>query len=222
MDRRQPDLSLIAPRLWVGAAVDGVDDRIALRQARAIREVGVHVVVDCRLSADDSDLWAAVGDVEYHRHGIEDSGHPIPPSWFTHGVEFVMDRWQIRGRGVFVHCEEGVNRSPCLVLAVLLVVGLSPQQAVERIVGARPTAGLRYAADAMSWFGLFADAEDAEFTPPPTTSSVQAGGHRRADDEEDNGGHHDPDGNEHQPDDNSDNQRSDRDHRSDRTGDPHP
>lgn len=221
MDRGHPDLSLIAPRLWVGAAVDGVDDRIALRQARVIREVGIHVVVDCRLGADDSDLWAAVGDVEYHRHGIEDSGHPIPPNWFTRGVEFVMDRWQIRGRGVFVHCEEGVNRSPCLVLAVLLVTALSSQQAVERIVGARPTAGLRYAADAVRWFGLFADAEGVEFTGA-ATSSVQACGNRRTDDEEDHGGHHDPDGDEHQPDDNSDSQRSDRDHRDDRAGDPHP
>lgn len=184
MAPEDPDLSLIAPRLWVGAAVDGVDEGTALRQARMIRDLGIQVVVDCRLGADDLDLWAAVGDVEYHRRGIEDSGHPVPRDWFTAGVELVVDRWQIRRRGVLVHCQEGVNRSPSLVFAVLLVCGLGPQQAAERIVGARPIAGVRYAGDALRWFEWFAGVGNAEFDSSANSSAKPGGQCRNHEDDE--------------------------------------
>lgn len=162
-----PDLSLVAPRLWVGAAIDSLDERTARGQVREIVQLGVDVVVDCRLGADDSELWDHAEDVEYHRHGIEDAGQPVSHDWFTHGVELVMDRWHVRRRGVYVHCEEGVNRAPSLVFAVLLVSGLTPRQAVHRIVDARPVAGLRYGDAALRWFEMFSDVHYPEFNGFP-------------------------------------------------------
>ena len=135
---RQPDLAQVAPRLWVGAALDRFEEQPARRQADHIHTLGVDVVIDCRLGTDDTDLWAGVWSVEYHRHGIEDSGDEPPTAWFTDGVELIMDRWRILGRGVFVHCEAGVNRSPSLVFAVLLACGLDPLRALQRIATVRP------------------------------------------------------------------------------------
>lgn len=98
----------------------------------------------------------------YHDHGIDDSGAPVPGAWFTEGVELIYEHWQLRHRGVLVHCEVGANRSPSLAFAVLLMIGLEPIVAASTIAAARPDVGLRYAADALRWYASYAGLEPAE------------------------------------------------------------
>ncbi|WP_071289572.1 dual specificity protein phosphatase family protein [Mycolicibacterium llatzerense] len=149
------DISQVMPGLWVGAAIDAFHEETALGQIDVILARGIDVVVDCRADADDAALWQTKGLAAYHSHGIEDSGAPVPDSWFADGVELIYEHWQLRHRGVLVHCEVGANRSPSLVFAVLLIAGLDPTDAAAIITAARPAAGLRYAADALRWYATF-------------------------------------------------------------------
>ena len=149
------DISQVLPGLWVGAAIDAYDEVAALGQIAQIQAHGIEVVVDCRADADDTGLWQAKGLAAYHNHGIDDSGEPVPGTWFTAGVELIYDQWQLRHRDVLVHCEVGASRSPSPVFAVLLTTGLDPLEAAATIAAARPDVGLRYAADALRWYAAF-------------------------------------------------------------------
>lgn len=161
-ERADVDISQVLPGLWVGAAIEAYDEALALGQIAQIQAYGIDVVVDCRADADDTALWQAKGLPAYHNHGIDDSGAPVPATWFTTGVELVYDHWQLRHRGVLVHCEVGANRSPSLVFAVLLIAGLDPVEAAATIAAARPDVGLRYAADALRWYASFTALEPDE------------------------------------------------------------
>lgn len=161
-NRAGVDISQVLPGLWVGAAIEAYDEALTVGQIAQIHAYGIDVVVDCRTGADDTALWQAKGLATYHNHGIDDSGATVPPTWFTTGVELVYDQWQLRHRGVLVHCEVGTNRSPSLVFAVLLITGLDPVEAAANIAAARPHVGLRYAADALRWYAWFTALEPDE------------------------------------------------------------
>lgn len=151
------DVSQVAPRLWVGAAPDTVD---VTRGRRHVNELAAHadlgLVIDCRLGADDHTLWTHLHEVRYLNIGVEDSGDPLPDSFFTEGVDAVFEHWVSRSGSVFLHCGSGAHRSPALALAVLLVDGKDADTAVGQLLSTRPVARKRYFGDALRWYAIFA------------------------------------------------------------------
>jgi hypothetical protein len=153
-----PDISRVAPRLWVGAAPDALDPAVALQQSDdVVARAALGLVVDCRLGADDKAVWARHREVAYINIGVEDAGTPLPDDFFTVGVELVFGHWARTQSSVLVHCESGAHRSPALALAVLLVDGFEPETAVRQLTAARPEIRDRYFADAARWHRSYAD-----------------------------------------------------------------
>lgn len=152
-----PDVSQIAPRLWVGAAPDNLDSSLGRSQVDFLAvHANLGLVIDCRLGADDRDLWAHRREVEYVMVGVEDSGAPLPNAFFTDGVELIFGHWAATQTNVLVHCESGAHRSPALALAVLLVEGVELEVAVKQLKAARPGVGDRYFKDAVRWHHSYA------------------------------------------------------------------
>lgn len=151
-----PDATEIVPRLWVGAAPDNLDSSVSRRQVDYLAaRANLGLVIDCRLGADDREVWAHRRGVEYVMLGVEDSGAPLPTEFFTAGVELVLEHWAVAQSSVLVHCESGAHRSPALALAVLLVDGVDLDAAVRQLTTARPTVRDRYFADAAQWYAVF-------------------------------------------------------------------
>lgn len=152
-----PDATEIVPRLWVGAAPDNLDSSVSRRQVDYLAtRASLGLVIDCRLGADDRDLWAHRREVEYVMLGVEDSGVPLPSEFFTAGVELVLEHRTVAQSNVLIHCESGAHRSPALALAVLLIDGVDLDVAVRQLTVARPAVRDRYFADAIGWYGSFA------------------------------------------------------------------
>lgn len=147
-----PDVSQIAPRLWVGAALDSLDHVVGSQQAEHLAaHSAVGLVIDCRLGADDSDVWMHLRQVEYVNIGVEDAGEPLPDQFFTEGVERVLGHWTRARSSVLIHCKSGAHRSPAIELAVLLVDGRALDVAVWELTSARASVHDRYFADAARW-----------------------------------------------------------------------
>lgn len=156
MDGVPLDISPVTDTIWVGAAIDRIDDAAAAQAAASVRDLGIGLVIDCRAEADDTDLWSGVAGVRYLKNGVHDSGEALPTDYFTSGVEAYFEHiWQGQG-ATLVHCEAGSNRSPALVLAILLAEGTSQVTAYDSLTKARPNFGRRYTSDAEQWFATYA------------------------------------------------------------------
>jgi hypothetical protein len=89
------------------------------------------------------DLRREYGDVE---HGLDlerqlsiptdDDASPTIEE-LQHAAEFI-DECLAEGRGVYIHCANGVGRAPTTAAAYLITTGLSPSEAWAKIKAARP------------------------------------------------------------------------------------
>ena len=149
----RPNISWLTNTVATGGDL-AYDPNIALAQADALVAMGVTHVFDGRIEDDDSEIWAERG-VIYVRYGVNDPGGDahLPYEYFDHAVELARDAAASGGK-ILAHCHMGINRGPSAAAAILIDRGWQPERALQRIVRARPIAGVYYFMDAVE-----ADAE---------------------------------------------------------------
>lgn len=119
---------------------------IAAAQVADLLDQDIDLIIDCRVEANDHDIWDVIDGPEYIWLPTDDAvGHHIPADHFDSAVEAARDVSR-----VFVHCHMGVNRGPSTALAILLDRGMEPARAFDLIRAKRPIAGLYYAMDAFN------------------------------------------------------------------------
>ena len=146
--RWRANLTWLTDTLATGGDFD-YDDAVAAAQLQDLLDQRVGVVIDCRVEADDSAIWAPYPEVEYY-HLPEDDyyGHHISPGHFDRAVQ-IARLAQANGKKVFAHCHMGVNRGVTTAFAILLDRGMSAEDAFDLVRARRPIAGLYYAEDAL-------------------------------------------------------------------------
>ena len=123
---------------------------LAARQLLELDALGITHVVDCRIEADDTEIYADhLPHLGYLHHGMDDAGQDVPFSWFDRAIDFIDTAGT--DAVVLTHCHMGINRGPSLGFAVLLHQGWDPVEALAAIRAARPIANVWYADDAVRW-----------------------------------------------------------------------
>jgi protein-tyrosine phosphatase len=119
--------SRVAPNLYVGGQ----------HQRRGLKIMAARSITAC------VDLRREYSDVE---HGVNlarqlslptDDDHPPTIAELQRAADFI-GACLAEGRGVYIHCANGVGRAPTTAAAYLVSTGLSPQQAWAAIRAARP------------------------------------------------------------------------------------
>jgi protein-tyrosine phosphatase len=128
--RAHPDVGLVVPGLWVGAAP-------GRRQALLLAREGINAVVDLRSErAKADDVWPP--EVELVHVGLEDHGSPTAEE--LRAAAQAVSALMHRGRNVLVHCRAGLERGPTVACATLILQGWPLNNAYRRVVESRPQA----------------------------------------------------------------------------------
>lgn len=143
------DISFVTDRLAVGGAVESLFD------ARKIAAKGITHVLNLRMGdknpehvTDEVEWWHKAG-VAYANNPTHDDGEKKPAEWFKSIIDFVFGALTASPENkVFIHCKEGINRSPSGAYACLQAWGTSAGDAEQHVMEARPVAELLYAKDA--------------------------------------------------------------------------
>jgi len=126
----QVDAAPVVPGLWVGAAPDR-------RGARRLVRDGIDAVVDLRIERNESDeVWPS--GVEVVRVGLQDHGSPTVDE--LRAAAQAVSGLMRHGHEVFLHCHAGLERSPTVACATLLLQGWPLKEAFRRVTESRPRA----------------------------------------------------------------------------------
>uniref|UniRef100_A0A672YVT9 protein-tyrosine-phosphatase n=2 Tax=Sphaeramia orbicularis TaxID=375764 RepID=A0A672YVT9_9TELE len=124
----RPPLSVILPRLYLGAESDVTQDRLAA--------LGISYVLSVsRCSPQPSFLPCS----KYLRIPIDDSLWDDLLPWIPQALHFI-DAAMSTGASVLVHCAAGISRSPALAVAYIMYsLGLDLDQAYRFVKERRPS-----------------------------------------------------------------------------------
>jgi protein-tyrosine phosphatase len=124
------DMTWITDRIAVGGGIWTKDKMIEVARA------GVTHIIDMQIEFDDTELAGPFG-IEVLWNPVDDDFQPKPPQVFQRGVDFalrVLDRPEGK---LLIHCAAGVHRAPMMGLAILRVLGYSPQDAADMLESRR-------------------------------------------------------------------------------------
>lgn len=110
---------------------------------------GVTHIINCRRDPDYNRQLEIVKGLVVLWNPVEDDGRPKPVEWFGRSIDFALSALASPRHKVCVCCFHGNNRSPSVVLAILLAQGLEYDDAVFMVQEARPGIELRYEKDAV-------------------------------------------------------------------------
>ena len=129
MFRRRPDAVRVIPGLWMGSAPTGRD---AVRLARD----GIDCVVDLREEGAEVGHWPP--EVLVRHVPLVDHGTPTVAE--LHDAAATVSALVQQGHEVLVHCHAGVERTPMVVCAALVMLGWSLTDAYQLVLEVRPEA----------------------------------------------------------------------------------
>ncbi len=107
------------------------------------REAGIDVVASLLTADETEELSLAHEPALSAAHGIAFVSFPVPdrdiPGSDLAAAEVTarLSAELERGRGVLVHCRQGVGRSGMIAAALLIAAGLLPEEAMRRVSEAR-------------------------------------------------------------------------------------
>lgn len=119
--------SRITPQIYIGAQHNHVGKR-------KLNRLGISAVVNLRDEFDDKQHNLVLGDYCY-LPTVEFTAPEI--SQLQEGILFIR-RIVENGRKVYIHCSEGISRSPTLVVAYFISGGMSLDNAIILIKKSRP------------------------------------------------------------------------------------
>jgi protein-tyrosine phosphatase len=127
MFRRRPNVDRVIPGLSMGTAA-------SVRSGRHLVHDGIDCIVDLREELSDVSQWPP--QVLVRHIPLEDHGTPSVEELREAAV--TVSSLVNEGHGVLVHCHAGVERTPMVVCAALLMMGWSLTDAYQRVVEVRP------------------------------------------------------------------------------------
>ncbi len=119
----------MVPGLWMGSAAAG-------RHAARVTREGIDCVVDLREEGTDAGHWPP--EVVVRRLPLEDHGTPTVEELRDAAV--TVSSLVKQGHEVLVHCHAGIERTPTVVCAALVMMGWSLPEAYQRVREVRPEA----------------------------------------------------------------------------------
>lgn len=141
------DVSWITPHVAVGSAPSASD-------VPALVRMGVTDVLDLRgePNAGEAGPYGAQyygTPINYHYVPMRDNGSTEPTSVYRDGTQVIIDALAANPNAkVLIHCAAGQYRSPSMAYAYLRLTGMSPADAWDAVMAARPQAHTQYRADA--------------------------------------------------------------------------
>jgi rhodanese-related sulfurtransferase len=148
---RRADADRVIPALWVGAEPSNAD-------ARRLERLGITAVVDLRAEPGRRAAWSP--GVTVVRVALVDHGTPTIEQLSSAAEQ--TSRLLRDGQEVLVHCRAGMERSPTVACAVLMLQGWTLRDAYHRVTEARagavPTEGQ---------LGALRDLERTQRASPP-------------------------------------------------------
>lgn len=129
MFSKPPDLVEVIPRLFLGSAP-------SRRDVPRIARLGINRVIDLRAEDTAPSEWPP--PVVAKRLPFEDHGTPTVDELGSAASE--VAELMSEGHLVFVHCHAGLERTPTVVCAALLIIGWHLADAYQRVLEARPGA----------------------------------------------------------------------------------
>lgn len=135
-------LSELGPtRLAISARPQGGD--LLESEVRCFRAAGVDVVVSV-LTSKEIEEFELANEPDYcNENGIRFESFPVPDHDVPHSYRAVrilaerLSKDLIARKGVLIHCQAGMGRSPLLAACTLSVMGVSVNRAFELISRAR-------------------------------------------------------------------------------------
>ena len=124
---RRPDAARVIPGLWVGSAPTA-------RQAKSLAGGGISVVVDLRGEGGPPTPLARGGPGDPRSRSRTTA---LPAAAEVSSAASRISRLLRDGEEVLVHCRAGLERSPTIVCAVLMLQGWSLADAYRRVAEAR-------------------------------------------------------------------------------------
>jgi protein-tyrosine phosphatase len=104
----------------------GVDLILSLLTPDEIAEFGL---------SDEADLSAA-NAIQFDSLPIADRSVPSSRAAFTKAVTGVVEQLG-NGKTVAVHCRQGIGRAPLIAIGALVLSGIDPEAAIQRVSAAR-------------------------------------------------------------------------------------
>jgi len=129
MFRTRPDVARVVPGLWMGSAAAG-------RHATRLSREGIDCVVDLREQEPDVGHWPP--EVVITHLPLQDHGTPTLDE--LRNAAAMVSTLVKQGHEVLVHCQAGIERTPTVVCAALLLMGWSLPEAYQRVLEVRPEA----------------------------------------------------------------------------------
>jgi protein-tyrosine phosphatase len=107
------------------------------------RRSGVDVVVSlltseeqAELSLDDERALCRANDIEFVSFPIVDRGVPSSFEIFADQMTKLAEQLA-HGKGIAVHCRQGIGRAALFAICLLVLVGVEPATAIQRVGAAR-------------------------------------------------------------------------------------
>ena len=129
MFRRPAGAARVIPGLWMGSAP-------ATRQAGRLARDGIDCVVDLREEGAEVGHWPP--EVLVRHVPLVDHGTPTVAE--LHDAAATVSALVQQGHEVLVHCHAGVERTPMVVCAALVMLGWSLTDAYQLVLEVRPEA----------------------------------------------------------------------------------
>jgi protein-tyrosine phosphatase len=106
---------------------------------------GVDIVVSLLTEEETESFELNEEKLRSQAHGITFLSLPILdrglPHSFTHAVNFLRDleKELLNGKTVVVHCRQGLGRAATIAASLLVLSGVEPEKAIQRVSAARGT-----------------------------------------------------------------------------------
>ncbi len=121
-----------------------ITDRIALgggiwtdANMQQVVRAGITHIIDMQVEFDDTPLAEPYG-VDVLWLPVDDDFKPKATELFQRGAEFALRALDEPNGRVYIHCAAGVHRGPMMALAVLRVLGWTPENAMAVVEDRRP------------------------------------------------------------------------------------
>jgi protein-tyrosine phosphatase len=118
-------------------------DDLLEEEIREFRRMGVDVMVSALESREAAELGLSQEEKMCQQEGIEFISFPIPDGGVPASSNATLELARSlqakleAGKNVAIHCRAGVGRCPTLAACVLLLAGMEPDAAFERIQAVR-------------------------------------------------------------------------------------
>lgn len=133
---------------------------------RALKDAGLDVIASLLTEAESNEFGLVHERQSCERHGLRFFQFPIVdvsvPTSPEATLRFVskLEKLLAKGENVGIHCRNGVGRSGIIAACLLILRGLSPEQALEEVSNARGVI-VPQTAEQREWVVAFAK----EFAP---------------------------------------------------------